>query len=296
MNDGTSLQAFSLTPTSLSEAMELAKIMASSDLVPKDYKDKPGNVLIAVQMGAEVGLKPMQAIQGIAIINGRPTIWGDALWSLIKGSPLCEWTDEKFDDATMTATCIVKRRGTEQTMRTFSKADAEKAGLWTKGGPWGQYPKRMLQMRARAFACRDAIPEALKGFPIAEERVGIPREIDMGDAVQVERNIQMPRAQEPQQTSSMPEGGDDEPLLRGSETTSSFSSGSQIDRETGEVTQQVQPPGLIQPGALKVLNSNLADRELRESFCKAFSVADPSELAMSKVNDAMSWIAANKPK
>ncbi|MFZ2541105.1 MAG: hypothetical protein WAW75_04945, partial [Gallionella sp.] len=45
-------ESFSLVPKTLNEAMELAKIIADSDLAPKDYKGKPGNVLISVQMGA----------------------------------------------------------------------------------------------------------------------------------------------------------------------------------------------------------------------------------------------------
>ena len=61
-------------------------------------------------------------------------------------------------------------------VRRFTKQDAEKAGLWTKDGTWKNYPKRMLQMRARAFACRDAIPEALKGIAVAEEVMDIAPE------------------------------------------------------------------------------------------------------------------------
>src|SRR5690606_6210149 len=52
---------------------------------------------------------------------------------------------------------------------TFSVADAKKAGLWGKQGPWQQYPKRMLSMRARAFALRDGFADVLRGLGIAEE-------------------------------------------------------------------------------------------------------------------------------
>src|SRR4030067_949010 len=68
---------FSLVPQNLREAMELSKLIADSDLAPKDYRGKPGNVLIAVQMGQEVGLSPMTAIQSIAVINGKPSLYGD---------------------------------------------------------------------------------------------------------------------------------------------------------------------------------------------------------------------------
>lgn len=196
MNDRTELEVrhtevslFSLTPSSLAEALELAKLMSDSDMVPKDYRGKPGNCLIAVQMGLELGLKPMQAIQGIAIINGRPSLWGDALWALVKSHPLCEFTEESYNAATQTATCVVKRKGAEPVVRTFSKEDAVKAKLWGKEGPWTNYPPRMLQMRARGFACRDAIPEALKGFRLAEEARDTPPEKDMGSADRVEHEL-----------------------------------------------------------------------------------------------------------
>jgi len=47
--------------------------------------------------------------------------------------------------------------------------DAKRAGLWAKQGPWTAYPKRMMQMRARGFALRDAFPDVLKGMITAEE-------------------------------------------------------------------------------------------------------------------------------
>ncbi len=159
-----------LTPKNLEEAMEMAKLIANSDLAPKDYKGKPGNVLIAVSMGKEVGLKTMQAIQGIAVINGRPCLWGDALLAVVQASPKFVKIEESFDDKTMTATCKVWRKGNPNPhVGTFSKADAEKAGLWGQN-VHKKYPKRMLQMRARGFGCRDGFADALKGMQSAEEQ------------------------------------------------------------------------------------------------------------------------------
>src|SRR3546814_4979258 len=47
--------------------------------------------------------------------------------------------------------------------------DAKKAGRAGKQGPWSQYPQRMRQMRARAWAMRDGFADVLKGIGIAEE-------------------------------------------------------------------------------------------------------------------------------
>ncbi|MDQ2079519.1 recombinase RecT [Xanthobacteraceae bacterium Astr-EGSB] len=122
----------------------------------------------------------MQALQRIAVINGRPTIWGDAALALVRASRLLESIKEEVDgegDA-MVATCTVMRVGDLETVsRTFSVADAKTAGLWNKRGssgqptPWITHPKRMLQMRARAFALRDVFPDVMGGMYIAEEVV-----------------------------------------------------------------------------------------------------------------------------
>jgi hypothetical protein len=165
-------QQFDLSPQTFDQAMTFSQYLADSDLVPKDFKGKPGNCLIAMQWGSELGLKPLQALQNLAIINGRPALWGDAVIALARGSAVCEYIIESQTDDV--ATCRVKRRGEPEQERSFSKADAKAAGLLGKQGPWTQYPKRMMQMRARAFALRDVFPDVLRGMPVAEEIMDIP--------------------------------------------------------------------------------------------------------------------------
>jgi len=162
-------KAFSLTPQTLEEAMKYADMISKSDICPKDFKGNAGNVLVAVQYGAELGIQPLQALQNIAVINGRPCIWGDSLPALAKVHPMFEHIDESFNEQTMTATCKIKRKGEPEQTHTFSQQDANTAKLWNKPGPWQQYPKRMLKMRARTYAIRDVFPDALKGLAVAEE-------------------------------------------------------------------------------------------------------------------------------
>ena len=179
MNMPVVKQQFSLAPQSIDEAIRFAEMLSKSSLVPKDFSGNPGNILVAVQWGMELGLQPMQAMQNIAVINGRPSLWGDAVIALVKGSTACEYVVEETTDDL--ATCRVKRKGEPEQVRTFSKADAVKAGLFGKQGPWTQYPKRMLQMRARSWALRDVFPDVLRGMPVAEELMDMP-EKDMGHA------------------------------------------------------------------------------------------------------------------
>lgn len=161
------LTKFNFEITNLEQAMQYAKLFSESDLAPKDYKGKAGNVLVAIQMGYEIGLKPLQALQNIAVINGKPTLYGDAMIGLIQDHPLCEYVKEEIKGDT--AFCTVKRRGEQEYTYSFSKEDAKQAGLLGKTGPWSQYPKRMLQMRARAFALRDKFSDVLKGIAMREE-------------------------------------------------------------------------------------------------------------------------------
>lgn len=189
-------RTFSLTPTNLDEAIRFSELIAESDLAPKDFKGKPGNVLVAVQMGAELGIPPLQAIQNIAVINGRPAVWGDLFLAVIQASPVYAWHRESFDEETMTAVCQMMRRGApEPVTRAFSQADAQAAGLWGKKGsngqatPWVTYPKRMLQMRARAFAGRDAFADVLRGIALREE---VEDYLD-GELVPEPAPIQLPR-------------------------------------------------------------------------------------------------------
>lgn len=161
------LTKFNYEIGSLKDAMEYAKLISESDLAPKDYRGKAGNVLIAMQFGSEIGLLPLQAIQNISVINGRPAIWGDAMIALVQNHPLCEYIKEYIKDNV--AYCTVKRRGEDEYTFTFSKEDAKTAGLLNKPGVWTQYPNRMLQMRARGFALRDKFADVLKGIAMREE-------------------------------------------------------------------------------------------------------------------------------
>lgn len=165
--------SFSMTPRNLDEAMQFAKIMADSDLVPKDFKGKPGNILVAIQKGLEIGLSPMSALESIAVINGRASLWGDGMLALVQASPVYEWHDES-QSTPQKGVCIIKRKGHPEHRSEFSLEDAKRAGLLGKPGPWTQYTARMLTLRARAFALRDKFADALKGLPMAEEAMDLP--------------------------------------------------------------------------------------------------------------------------
>jgi hypothetical protein len=173
----TSNQGFA--PTTLAEAMQFSEMLARSQMVPKAYQGKPEDVLVAIQWGRELGLAPLQALQNISTINGKPSLYGDAAMALVQASLVCEDVEEFFEGEgtpNPVAVCVASRKGRKPVTARFSLEDAKRAGLWGKTGPWSAYPKRMMQMRARGFALRDAFPDVLKGLITAEEAQDFPEQ------------------------------------------------------------------------------------------------------------------------
>ncbi len=165
---GKELKVWNLTPTSLGEAIKFGEMLAGSGMVPENYINNPAGVVAACEQGSHLGFTAMQSLQSIAVINGLPSLWGDALPALAMAHPKFVGIDETFDESTMTATCTVERQGMKPQTRTFSWADAERAKLTGKN-TYQQYPQRMLKARARAWAIRDVFPDALKGCQVVEE-------------------------------------------------------------------------------------------------------------------------------
>jgi hypothetical protein len=166
-------------PQNMGELVQYAQMVANSQLVPKSYRGKPEDILVAVDMGMSVGFTAGQALQSIAVIGGRAAIWGDALLALCIAHPACEdihEDDPQTIEKNQAATCTVYRKGRQPKSWTYTVADAKRARLWGKQGPWTTDPFRMLQMRARGFACRNQFPDVLRGLSLAEEVRDIPAE------------------------------------------------------------------------------------------------------------------------
>lgn len=161
-----------IVPNDFDSAWRIANAVVKAGMAPSGLQS-PEKAMVAIMHGLEVGLTPMAALQSIAVINGKPTIYGDGALGLVRGSGLLEWieeVEERRNGDGMTAICRVKRKGEPKPIeRTFSEGDAKQAGLSGKEGPWRGYPKRMRLMRARAFALRDGFADVLKGLAIREE-------------------------------------------------------------------------------------------------------------------------------
>jgi len=159
--------------TNLDEMWRFATAVAKSGLAPKGI-ETPEAIFVALQMGAELGLSPMASLQNIAVINGRPAVWGDAMLGICKASGVFDEAafEERIvgDGDSRKAVCTVRRLPAgKPIVREFTASQAKKAGLLGKTGPWTTYPERMLQMRARSLALRDGFADLLRGFKAVEE-------------------------------------------------------------------------------------------------------------------------------
>lgn len=169
---GTSITPYQ--PNSFSELEVFVQRITKSGMVPRQYQGKPDDAFVAIAYGAEVGLPPLAALQHVAVINGRPGLYGDAIAGVALKSgaikSLNEWLDGAPNTDGWTAHCEVVRPDGSTVTRTFSMADAKRAGLAGKQGPWAQFPQRMLAARARGYAVRDAAPHSFLGYTVEELR------------------------------------------------------------------------------------------------------------------------------
>lgn len=159
-----------LQMSSMDDMWRFCQIVVNSGQI-KDI-NTPEVALIRLQAGMELGLSPVWSLTNIMVQNGRPSVWGDALLGIVISQPTCkdviETSTGQFPDDNYTAICEVQRIGRAPVIREFSVKDAKIAGIFDKN-VHKTYPKRMLQMRARSWACRDAFPDALRGLGCREE-------------------------------------------------------------------------------------------------------------------------------
>jgi hypothetical protein len=266
-----------LLPRSLKEALQLADLIHRSKLAPKGF-DTPESCLVGILYGMEVGLSPIAALQRMAIIDGRPTIWGDAALALVQASGLLISIREEIqEDATqpninrLTAICTVTRNSrSEPVTKTFSVEDAKRAGLWQKPGPWTDYPKRMLAMRARAFALRDVFPDVLAGLylreeiePVTTSQQSIMEGKEQNDALPSDHSNP-----EPHTVQSRPDSEDNFPAP----------------------TKRRAPPPTLPPSADIDLNRNTdtdADTNTNTDADKAFSSTEDATSLITLFDDAL---------
>lgn len=156
----------------LDEAYRMAQALAQSGLMPDSLRNKPNDVLVTVLYGREIGLAPMQALQTIHVIKGKPFISGQLWLSLVRRAG---HRAEVSGDATK-ATCTITRGDTGETHTEVFTLDQAKTAKLTGNADsnWSKYPDRMLRWRSIANCARMICPEVALGFQAEEERYDEP--------------------------------------------------------------------------------------------------------------------------
>lgn len=154
-------------------AWKTAEMLSNTRCIPKEFWGNPADILVIVQCGHELGLRPMTSLQNMMIVNNRPSIYGDAMLAVCMrtigqkhGFIDCI---EVYESSTGEWTCTILRDGREPIIRTFTMQEAKDAGYLSKPGAWQTNRKRMMQFRPRSFGLRDMFPDILKGVPTIEE-------------------------------------------------------------------------------------------------------------------------------
>lgn len=166
-------------PQSFEQAQNMCAVLAESTFVPAQYRGKPGDVFAACSLGKSLGLSSVASLQNIAVINGRPSIYGDALLALVMGSGEVAKVEEDFDEEKFCQTYKIWRKGIKSPfVGSYSWADAQVAGLTSKE-PWKKYPRQMLWRRAVAIALKKGFADKLIGVEMREISEDLaPRQMD----------------------------------------------------------------------------------------------------------------------
>ena len=147
----------------------MAKAFHQSGALPKEL-DNPAKVLMVLQAGREIGLKPIEALNSFYFVNGKLTLYGQRqIAQIIRAGYAIEWGE--CNDTTATVTITRNDRGKHTV--TFTMEQAKKSGLTSsKYGikeVWQKHPKNMLMYKAFGECARFFCPEALDGYYSTEE-------------------------------------------------------------------------------------------------------------------------------
>lgn len=157
--------------SSTAEAFLFAHMMSEAKMLPPNISEMQAG--IAIVAGLSLKLDPFQAVQNIAVVNNRPTLWGDALVALVSASGEIEDEHVQWftgnDGKRIACRVTIKRKGRKTPYEgEFSLGMAAAAGLLNRP-VWKANPQRMLFVRARTFALRNGFADLIMGVGVREE-------------------------------------------------------------------------------------------------------------------------------
>jgi hypothetical protein len=144
----------------------------------------------AIMHGATIGFDPLPALQNVIVINGRPSLYAEAMKALLVAHGHDVWTEELTDTR---AIVCGRRAGTTHVERAVVTMDQAKRAGWTRNAKYGTEPQAMLYARALSRACRSTAPDVLKGIASSVEEAWDTE--DQGDALPSSGTTAMRREQ-----------------------------------------------------------------------------------------------------
>jgi hypothetical protein len=159
----------------LPERLEYSRALAVSNLLPAQYRGKPENVLYAIEFGRSLGIEPIAAINGVHIIEGRPSASAGLISALVRraGHRLRVWVERDSQGQLVAAVATIIRKDDPdfEFRATWTMARAHAANLTGKS-VWKNYPEAMLKARAISEVAREACEEELSGVSYTPEELG----------------------------------------------------------------------------------------------------------------------------
>ena len=148
------------------ERMASTLVKAGGGFIPSHFKNS-GQVAAVILAGREMGVPPMAALRSFYLIDGK--LGMDAsfvLGRMLAAGVVAEWLKNDAECASVKLT----RPGSPSYTSTFTKSDAERAGLWGRG-PWSKYPAAMLRARAVTAGARAYAPDVFAGSVYTAEEL-----------------------------------------------------------------------------------------------------------------------------
>ncbi len=162
-------------------SQRMAKALASSSLIPKEYQGNLPNTMIALELAARTGSSPFIVMQNLDIIHGRPSWRATYLIGTVNScgrfSPLRFVKEGKpdTDDFGCRAVAKDKESGEDLVGALITIGMAKAEGWYAKNGSkWKTMPEQMLMYRAASFWTRVYAPEISLGMATSDELEAAP--------------------------------------------------------------------------------------------------------------------------
>lgn len=166
------------TPEKWGAIMQISEELSKSKALPACIQN-PAQLTMVLLAGRESGMGVIESLNAYYIVNGKITIYGQAVLSQLKRAGYSvKWGT--CDDKSATVT-IAAPDGSSNT-ETYTFEEAQKAGQTTKP-VWTQHRKSMLRWKALAANVRFFCPEVLYGHYLTEDIEAKPTEVPEGDII-----------------------------------------------------------------------------------------------------------------